>query len=43
MKKIFSFLAIDLVLLGKPTYAGSDEEDQLLNTNSYVNCDLNNA
>ena len=43
MKKIFSFLVITLVLLGTSIYAGGDEEDQLLNTKSCVNCDLNNA
>ena len=43
MNKIFSFLVITLVLLGTSIYAGGDEEDQLLNTNSCVNCDLNNA
>ena len=43
MLKIFSFLVIALVLSGTSIYAGGDEEDQLLNTNSCVNCDLNNA
>ena len=43
MKKIFSFLVLALVLSGTPIYAGGDEEEQLLNTNSCVNCDLSNA
>ena len=43
MNKIFSFLVLALVLSGTSTYAGGDEKDQLLNTNSCVNCDLNNA
>jgi len=43
MKKIFSFLVIALVLSGTSIYAGGDEEEQLLNTNSCVNCDLSNA
>ncbi len=42
-KKIFSFLVIALVLSGTSIYAGGNEEDQLLNTNWCVNCDLNNA
>ena len=32
-----------LVLMGTLVYAGGDEEEQLLNTNSCVNCDLSNA
>ena len=43
MQKIFSFIVIVLVLLGTSIYAGGNEEDQLLNTNSCVSCDLNNA
>ena len=43
MEKMFSFLVIVLALLGTSFYAGGDEEEQLLNTNSCVNCDLSNA
>ena len=43
MKKIFSFLVIALVLSGTSIYAGGNEEEQLLSTNSCVNCDLSNA
>ena len=43
MKKIFSFLVMAFVLSGTSIYAGGDEEEQLLNTNSYVNYDLSNA
>ena len=43
MKEIFSCLFIALALSGTSIYAGGDEEDQLLKTNSCVNCDLNNA
>ena len=43
MKEIFSCLFIALALSGTWIYAGGDEEDQLLKTNSCVNCDLNNA
>ena len=43
MKKIFSFLVIVLALSRTSIYAVGDEEDQLLNTNSCVNCDLKNA
>ena len=32
-----------LVLMGTWVYAGGDEEEQLLKTNSCVNCDLSNA
>ena len=42
-KNIYSFLVIVLVLLGTSIYAGGDEENQLLNTNPCVNCDLKNA
>ena len=43
MKKMLSVLITVLVVLGTSIYAGGDKEDQLLNTNSCVNCDLNNA
>ena len=43
MQKILSFSIIILVLIGTSIYAGGDEEEQLLNTNSCVNCDLSNA
>lgn len=39
MQKILSFLILVLVLIGTSIYAGDDEEDLLLNTISYVNCD----
>ena len=43
MGKMFSFLVIVLALFGTSVFAGGDEEEQLLNTNSCVNCDLSNA
>ena len=43
MQEIFSCLFVDLALSGTLIYAGGDEEDQLLKTNSCVNYDLNNA
>ena len=36
-------LVIALVLLGTSIYVGGEEEEQHLNTNSCVNCDLSNA
>ena len=41
--KFFSLLVIALVLLGTSIYVGGREEEQHLNTNSCVNCDLSNA
>ena len=43
MQEIFSCLFVDLALSGTLIYAGGDEEDQLLKTNSCMNYDLNNA
>ena len=43
MQKILSFSIIVVFFIGTSVYAGGDEEDLLLNTNSCVNCDLNNA
>ena len=43
MQKILSPLNLVLILIGTSDFASSDEEGQLLNTNSCVNCDLSNA
>ena len=43
MQKILSHLILVLILIGTSDFASSDEEGQLLNTNSCVNCDLSNA
>ena len=43
MQKILSPLILVLILIGTSDFASSDEEGQLLNTNSCVNCDLSNA
>ena len=42
-QKILSFLILFLVLIGTSTYAGGDEEDQLLNIKSCGYRDLSNT
>ena len=43
MQKILSPLILVLLLISISDFASSDEEGQLLNTNSCVNCDFSNA
>ena len=43
MQKILSFSIIIFMLIGTSINAGGNSEEQLLNTNSCVNCDLSNA
>ena len=43
MQKLILFYSLFFVVIASLSHAGSDEEDQLLNTNACVNCDLSNA
>ena len=42
MQKSF-YLSVFFFVTASSAHAGGDEEDQLLNTNACVNCDLSNA
>ena len=43
MHKLIVFYSLFFVVIASLSHAGGDEEDQLLNTNACVNCDLSNA
>ena len=43
MHKLIVFYSLFFVFKASLAHAGGDEEDQLLNTNACVNCDLSNA
>ena len=43
MHKLILFYSLFFVVIASLAHAGGDEEDQLLNTNACVNCDLSNA
>ena len=43
MHKLNLFYSLFFIVIASLAHAGGDEEDQLLNTNACVNCDLSNA
>ena len=43
MQKFILFISLFFVVTASSAHAGGDEEDQLLNTNACVDCDLSNA
>ena len=43
MQKFILFISLFFVVTASAANAGGDEEDQLLNTNACVKCDLSNA